>query len=97
MAGRLCCVQGIMWRRGKDTDVDYRTAAQIITSDHGQLDAIERQATRPQTGIYERLSMLADDIRAGNDYEYAWQLFRFGHFRRMDDAQAATEIGRAHV
>jgi hypothetical protein len=40
------------------------------------------------------LSTLASDVLAGHDYECAWELFRFGHFRGMDDGQSATVLAR---
>jgi len=54
----------------------------------------ERRRNRWSTGTDEELSTLADDVSAGNNYEYAWELFRFGHFRGMDDAQSAAMLAR---
>jgi hypothetical protein len=45
-------------------------------------------------GYDDRLSTLASDVLAGYDYECAWELFRFGHFRGMDDGQSATVLAR---
>ena len=42
----------------------------------------------------DRLSTLASDVLAGYDYECAWELFRFGHFRGMDDGKSATVLAR---
>lgn len=48
----------------------------------------------PTSDHDDRLSMLASDVLAGYDYECAWELFRFGYFRGMDDGQSATVLAR---
>jgi hypothetical protein len=45
-------------------------------------------------GYDDRLLALASDVLAGYDYECAWELFRFGHFRGMDDGQSAMVLAR---
>jgi hypothetical protein len=48
---------------------------------------------------HDQLSALASEVLAGYDYECAWELFRFGHFRGMDDGESATVLvrwARAH-
>jgi hypothetical protein len=44
-------------------------------------------------GLDGRLAALATYIRAGNLYESAWQLMKFGHFKGMEDKAAALALG----
>jgi hypothetical protein len=49
--------------------------------------------TTEAAGIDERASALPTYIRAGNLYECAWELLKYGHFKGMDDEAAALALG----
>jgi hypothetical protein len=46
-----------------------------------------------EPGFDVRLEPLAAHVLAGHHYECAWELFRFGHFKGLNDDQAARELG----
>jgi hypothetical protein len=66
---------------------------------HEEIRTVAYRTAARTCDHYDRLSALASDVLAGYDYECAWELFRFGHFRGMDDGQSATVLvrwARAH-
>src|SRR5918994_601178 len=45
-----------------------------------------------EPGLDVRLEPLAAHVLAGNHYECAWELFRFGHFKGLTEEHAAAAL-----
>jgi hypothetical protein len=78
-------------KAARDTVAHVRRAGRAIQKRRKNRGDARDQEAR---AIDERLSALADFIRASRYYESAWRLFCYGHFKGLTDEEATLELAQ---